>query len=82
MMPGFARAAGIFHSFVEGIMSVNAVTTSSSAAVQAPPAPPAPQPKPAQKPAAEQVAAPPPPPPAPAVNTQGQKIGTTISTTA
>ena len=80
MMPGFARAAGIFHSFVEGIMSVNAVTTSSSAAVQAPPAPP---PKPAQKPAAEQVAAPPPPPPpAPAVNTQGQKIGTTISTTA
>jgi hypothetical protein len=65
---------------VEGIMTVNAVTTSSSAAVQVPPAPP---PKPAHKPAAEQAAAPPPlPPPAPAVNAQGQKIGTTINTTA
>lgn len=78
-MPGSARATGIFYHFVEGIMTVNAVTTSSSAAVQAPPPPP----KPAQKPTAGQAAAPPPPPPpAPAVNAQGQKIGTTINTTA
>ncbi|MBA5689503.1 hypothetical protein [Rugamonas apoptosis] len=60
-------------------MTVNAVAT-NSATVQAPPAP---QPKAAPKTTAEQPAAPPPPPPpAPAVNTQGQKIGTTISTTA
>ncbi|RZT04355.1 hypothetical protein SAMN05216319_3863 [Duganella sp. CF402] len=68
-------------------MAVNTVASSSSTAVQQ--AIPARQPeqvKPVDKPA-ERVEQPAPPPPpqaasAPTVNTSGQRIGTTISTTA
>lgn len=66
-------------------MAVNTVASSSNAAVQQ--TTPARQPEPvkaADKPA-ERVQQPPPPPPAasaPTVNTNGQRIGTTISTTA
>lgn len=68
-------------------MAVNTVAPSSSTAVQQ--AIPARQPEPVKavdKPA-ERVEQPPPPPPpqaavAPTVNTSGQRIGTTISTSA
>lgn len=68
-------------------MAVNTVAPSSSTAVQQ--AIPARQPeqiKPVDKPAERVEQAPPPPPPqaatAPTVNTSGQRIGTTISTSA
>lgn len=68
-------------------MAVNTVASSTSTAIQQ--AVPARQPepvKPVDKPA-ERIEQPPPPPPpqaatAPTVNTSGQRIGTTISTTA
>jgi len=68
-------------------MAVNTVASSTSSAIQQ--AVPARQPepvKPVDKPA-ERIEQPPPPPPpqaatAPTVNTSGQRIGTTISTSA
>lgn len=68
-------------------MAVNTVASSTSTAIQQ--AVPARQPepvKPVDKPA-ERIEQPPPPPPpqaatAPTVNTSGQRIGTTISTSA
>ncbi len=61
-------------------MAVNSVASSTAVAQTAPAKQPEPV-KAAAKPA-EKVAQPPPPPPAPTVNTHGQKIGTTISTSA
>jgi type IV secretory pathway VirB10-like protein len=69
----------------EVIMTVNSVASSPAVAQTAPARPPEPV-KAAAKPA-EKVTPPPPPPPpqvasAPTVNTSGQKIGTTINTSA
>ncbi|MRX09412.1 hypothetical protein GJ697_16345 [Pseudoduganella sp. FT25W] len=68
-------------------MAVNSVTPSSTTAIQQ--ATPARQPEqvqPVDKPAERVAQAAPPPPPqaavAPTVNTSGQRIGTTISTSA
>ena len=60
-------------------MSVSAIPSNTATAQVAPPKQPEPPPPSNQQ---TQQVAPPPPPPAPSVNTQGQPIGTTISTSA